>query len=73
MTDSITTRNQVFVKELVGYFKAANAYELFDESGDLRHHTDFRRVYAAVLEGWLGWPSAPALGGTYRPLRVLRG
>jgi uncharacterized protein YxjI len=34
MTDSITTRNQVFVKELVGYFKAANAYELYDEGGD---------------------------------------
>jgi uncharacterized protein YxjI len=27
-------RNHVFVKELVGYFKAANAYELFDESGN---------------------------------------
>jgi uncharacterized protein YxjI len=33
MSDSITSRNQVFVKERVGYFKAANAYELFDETG----------------------------------------
>lgn len=29
----VIERNHVFVKELVGYFKAANAYELFDESG----------------------------------------
>lgn len=33
MGDAITDRDQVFVKELVGYFKAANAYELFDENG----------------------------------------
>ncbi len=33
MPDTITTRDQVFVKELVGYFKAANAYELMDENG----------------------------------------
>ncbi len=31
--NDITARNHVFVKELVGYFKAANAYELFDENG----------------------------------------
>jgi uncharacterized protein YxjI len=33
MDQQITSRDQVFVKELVGYFKAANAYELFDENG----------------------------------------
>ncbi len=33
MSDEILKRDQVFVKELVGYFKAANAYELLDETG----------------------------------------
>ncbi|MCH8921657.1 MAG: DUF1501 domain-containing protein [Planctomycetes bacterium] len=40
-------------------------------SGDLKYHTDFRRVYATLLEKWLGWPSAEVLGKQYRPLDVL--
>jgi uncharacterized protein (DUF1501 family) len=34
-------------------------------------HTDFRRVYATVLERWLGFDSRPVLGGDFRPLDVL--
>jgi len=30
--------------------------------GDLRHHTDFRSVYATLLERWLDIPSQPVLG-----------
>ncbi len=33
MPKEITSRDRIFVKELIGYFKAANAYELFDEHG----------------------------------------
>ncbi|MCH8044875.1 MAG: DUF1501 domain-containing protein [Planctomycetes bacterium] len=40
-------------------------------SGDLKYHTDFRRVYATLLENWLGWKSAEVLGGKYKPLNVL--
>jgi uncharacterized protein (DUF1501 family) len=29
---------------------------------------DFRRVYAGVLEDWLGLPSREALGGHFEPL-----
>lgn len=36
--------------------------------GDLIHHTDFRAVYATLLERWLGLPSEPVLGGKYAPL-----
>lgn len=36
------------------------------DDGDLKHHTDYRQVYATVLEDWLGWPSEPILGGTYK-------
>ncbi|MGI9244371.1 MAG: DUF1501 domain-containing protein, partial [Verrucomicrobiales bacterium] len=33
-----------------------------DEEGDLKHHTDFRSVYATLLEKWLGFPSEAVLG-----------
>jgi uncharacterized protein (DUF1501 family) len=39
--------------------------------GDLRMTVDFRRVYATVLEGWLGLPSREALGGRFEPLAIL--
>lgn len=40
------------------------------DDGDLKHHTDFRRVYAAVLSNWLGIPSRPILGADFEPLQV---
>ncbi len=40
------------------------------EAGNLIHHTDFRRVYAAVLENWLGIDSKPVLGDAFEPLDV---
>jgi uncharacterized protein (DUF1501 family) len=43
------------------------------EFGNLKHHTDFRQVYAAVLDSWLGVPSKDVLGGTFAPAAVLRG
>lgn len=39
--------------------------------GDLKHHTDFRRVYAAVLENWLGCDSKSILKGTYKPVDAI--
>ena len=42
------------------------------EAGGLKHHTDFRRVYATVLERWLGVDSLPVLGARFEPLNVLR-
>ena len=41
------------------------------DEGDVRHHTDFRRVCAAVLEKWLGVESGPVLGGTYDPVDAI--
>jgi uncharacterized protein (DUF1501 family) len=34
---------------------------------------DFRRIYASVLEDWLGVPSKDALGGTFERLPLFRG
>lgn len=38
------------------------------DAGDLRHTVDFRRIYASVLNGWLGTASEPVLGRTFDPL-----
>jgi uncharacterized protein (DUF1501 family) len=39
--------------------------------GNLQHHTDFRSVYAAVLDRWLGVNSKEVLGSTFKPVAVL--
>lgn len=39
--------------------------------GNLKWHTDFRSVYATVLEGWLGVPSATVLGDSFSALSFL--
>ncbi len=48
------------------------AHPSFDDldDGDLKHHTDFRRVYASLLEGWLGCPAAPVVGAEFRPMEL---
>jgi len=38
--------------------------------GDLKYTTDFRSVYAAVLEGWLQTKSEPILGRKFDPLQI---
>jgi uncharacterized protein (DUF1501 family) len=46
------------------------------EDGDLKHSIDFRDVYAAVVEDWLGGSSAPVLGASFTrrasPLAIFR-
>ena len=42
------------------------------ENGGQKFHTDFRRVYATVLDRWLGFDSQSALGEKFQPLDVLR-
>lgn len=42
------------------------------DDGDLKHHTDFRRIYAGLLEGWLGMPAEPVLGPGFAPLPLLK-
>lgn len=37
-----------------------------------RFHTDFRRVYAAMLETWLGCDAEMVLGGKFEPLELFR-
>jgi uncharacterized protein (DUF1501 family) len=42
------------------------------DQGDLKFHTDFRSVYAAILDGWLGCPSQTVLGQKFSPAGILR-
>ncbi len=39
---------------------------LENNGGDVRFETDFRSVYARVLDGWLGANSSAILGGDFR-------
>src|SRR5712691_9022350 len=39
---------------------------LENAGGDVTYETDFRSVYAKVLDGWLGTDSTPILGGNFR-------
>lgn len=50
------------------------AHPTFDDldDGDLKHHTDFRRVYASLLADWLDCPAEPVLGPGFAPLPLLR-
>jgi hypothetical protein len=43
------------------------------QDGEPKMGIDFRRVYATVLEDWLGLPSQPALGGAFERLPIFRG
>ena len=42
------------------------------DDDDLKFHTDFRQVYATLLERWLGWPSKSVLGGEFKSIDVLK-
>ena len=42
------------------------------DTGDLKYHTDFRRVYAALLDNWLGCDSKAILGDRYEKLPLVK-
>ncbi len=42
------------------------------DAGDLKFHTDFRRVYATLLDGWLGCDSKAVLGAKWDHLEELQ-
>ncbi len=42
------------------------------ENDDLKMQTDFRQVYATILQDWLGVPSATALDGAFERLKLIR-
>jgi uncharacterized protein (DUF1501 family) len=54
---------------------AVGAHPRLDDldSGDLKFHTDFRQVYATMLESWLSCDSVAVLGGKFEQVEALKG
>jgi uncharacterized protein (DUF1501 family) len=50
------------------------AHPSFDDldDGDLKYHTDFRRIYATLLADWLDCPPQSVVGSGFPPLPLLR-
>ena len=42
------------------------------DDGDLKYHTDFRQVYATLLDRWLHCPSVQVLGDKFVYLPLLK-
>jgi uncharacterized protein (DUF1501 family) len=42
------------------------------EDGNLKHHTDFRQVYAAILDQWLGVSSKEVVGEGFNAVEILK-
>ncbi len=40
------------------------------DAGDLKYHTDFRRVYATLLDSWIGCDSKAVLGSKWEVLQL---
>ena len=55
---------------LYGEYPSLKQQDL-EDGGDLLHNTDFRGVYATMLEKWLGLDSKPIVGGSYEQLDFL--
>jgi len=43
------------------------------EDGDIKFHTDFRQVYAAILDKWLGVSSKEVLGAEFKAVEIFKG
>ncbi|HVG05638.1 MAG TPA: DUF1501 domain-containing protein [Burkholderiaceae bacterium] len=54
-----------------GVYGDAPSLRALDEGGNLRHTTDFRRVYASVLENWWGLESDRVLQRHFEPLKFI--
>ena len=39
-----------------------------DKEGDMKFHTDFRSVYATLLESWLEFPAEKVLGAKFEKM-----
>lgn len=65
------TANQMYVigKPVAGgHYGEAPSLTALDAGGNLAVTTDFRRVYASLIEGWLDYPdSKTLLGGAFAP------
>ena len=71
-TDHGTAAPMYFVGDMVrpGLLGDHPSLDRLDQ-GDLIYNVDFRSIYSAVLEDWMGAPAGRILGREYRKARVL--
>ena len=67
-TDHGTANHMYLIGKPVkgGHYGDAPSLTHLDEDGNLKFTTDFRRVYASVIEGWLQHDSKALLGGDFK-------
>jgi uncharacterized protein (DUF1501 family) len=56
-----------------GLYGAPSLTTQLDGNGNLKYHTDFRQVYASVLDTWLGADSTQVLGYSFSNLGLFDG
>ncbi len=68
-TDHGTANHMYLIGKPVkgGHYGIAPSLTDLDEGGNLRFTTDFRRVYATLIEGWLGHADSKSLLGSRFP------
>jgi uncharacterized protein (DUF1501 family) len=55
-----------------GFYGAQPSFSKLDEYGNLKYTTDFRKIYATILEDVLGYaPASRILGGAFKPVPFL--
>ena len=72
-TDHGTAAPMYFVGEMIKPGLLGEHPSLTDlDEGDLKYNVDFRSVYAAVLEDWMGASSDKILGKGYRKAKIIK-
>jgi uncharacterized protein (DUF1501 family) len=71
-TDHGAANNMFVVGKKVkgGHYGELPSLTKLDPGDNLLFTTDFRRVYATMVEGWLGQKSAPVLNGSFKPFEM---
>jgi len=71
-TDHGAANNMFVVGKNVkgGHYGELPSLTKLDAGDNLNFTTDFRRVYATMVEGWLGQKSAPVLNGAFKPFEM---
>ena len=58
-----------FARNILQALRGASLSDLTD--GDIKYHTDFRRVYATLLDNWLGVDSKGVLGEKFETMALI--
>ena len=71
-TDHGTANHMYVIGKQVrgGHYGEVPSLTDLDEGGNLKYTTDFRRVYASLIEGWLGHDSRSLLSGDFKTFPI---